>query len=111
VFIAPLAGSTPIASSACSATVRHIVLANGSIGVYSGGGFFLPKHRLGLEELEGSIQDATLRLSNKTPSFADPLGPCSLSGHVDARHDDALAKRIGARVEEILGTVPAAPQP
>lgn len=111
VFISPLAGSTPIASSACSATVRHIVLAEGAIGVYSGGGFFLPRHRLGLPELEGSIRDATLRLTAKTPSFADPLGPCSLSGHVDAQRDEGLARRIGARVDEIVATVPALPQP
>jgi hypothetical protein len=102
VFIAPLAGSTPIASSACSTTVRHIVLAEGAIGVYSGGGFFLPKERLGATELAGSISGVTLRLSGRTPTFADRLGPCELRGKIVAPRDEALAKRIGARVDDVL---------
>lgn len=105
VFISPLAGSTPIASSACSVTVRHIVLAQGAIGAYSGGGFFLPQEHLGASELSGSISGATLRLSGKTPGFADRLGPCTLDAHVNAVRDEALAKRIGARVDEILSVL------
>jgi hypothetical protein len=105
MFIAPLAGSTPIASSACSVTVRHVVLAQGALGVYSGGGFMLPSGHPGDATFGGTISDATLRLTGKTVTFNDRLGPATLSASIATRHDESLAKRIGARMSDVLAAV------
>jgi hypothetical protein len=102
VFIVPRAGHTPIESSACSITLRHIVLAEGEVGIYSGGGFFLPSGRVGRRELSGRVKDATLRLTARTDGFADRLGAAVLSATIKAERNESLAKRIGARVDDVL---------
>src|SRR6185295_4680763 len=71
MFLRPAAGSTPVSTSACSATVRHIILANGNIGVYSGGGFLSPSGHVGDEKLNGSLRGATMRLSGSAGNFVD----------------------------------------
>lgn len=105
LFMVPLAGSTPIGSEACSVMVRHIVLARGSIGVYAGGGFLLPSGRPGDPEFGGSVKGATLRLAGKTPSFVDRLGAATMDAGFAAPRDEATAKRIAARVNDVLGVV------
>jgi hypothetical protein len=102
LFLRPAAGSTPVANSACSATVRHVILANGSIGVYSGGAFLNPSGHVGDPRMSGSIQKATMRLTGSSGSFSDRLGASNLDAHFDVRKDEALAKRIGARLDDIL---------
>lgn len=118
MFLEPRAGSTPISPTACSVVVRHIVLARGEMGVYGGGGFFLPHGRAGSGTLGGKIQGATLRLTGRTRGFADRLGPATLDASFSAARDEATAHRIGAVVNEIVARLepaesppPAAPAP
>ena len=106
LFMVPLPGTTPMDSTACSVTVRHIVLAHGVIGVYSGGGFLNPR-RQGESDLGGTVRGATLRLTGKTAGFADRLGPSTLEGSFVAVRDEALARRIRLRVDEILSKAEA----
>jgi len=105
LFLVPLAGSTPVGSAACSVTIRHIVLARGSIGIYGGGGFLAPSGRPGNEEFGGSIKGATLRLSGQTTSFVDRLGASTMDAGFTAPRDEAMAKRIAARVNDVLAVV------
>jgi hypothetical protein len=105
LFLRPSAGSTPVKNSACSATVRHVILANGNIGVYSGGAFLNPSGKVGDPRLSGSIQHATMRLTGSAGAFSDRLGAANLDAHFDVKKDEALAKRIGARLDDILLTV------
>jgi hypothetical protein len=102
MFLEPLAGSTPIADSACSVVVRHIVLADGAIGVYSGGGFMLPASHSGGRTLSGSVRQATLRLTGKSETFADPLGAATLDARFSAPLDEAGARQLASRVNELL---------
>ena len=108
LFIVPLAGSTPIEDSACSVTVRHIVLARGKIGVYSGGGFLFPTRSTD-NEFSARMSGATLRLTAETPGFSDRLGACTLDTSFRARRDESMATRIGQRVNEILLVVRPVP--
>lgn len=108
LFLSPRPGSTPIESSACSVVIRHIVLAGEAIGVYGGGGFLMPRGRLGDREYGGTIRDATLRLTDQAGSFVDRLGPSTMEARFVARRDEALARRIGARVEDVLAVTRAA---
>lgn len=110
LFVVPLAGTTPLDSTACSIAVRHIVLAKGNIGVYSGGGFLNPS-RAGGTDLAGHVQGATLRLTGKTSGFVDKLGPATLDATFKASREEGLARRIKVRVEEILAKTGTPEQP
>lgn len=102
MFLRPAVGSTPMASTACSATVRHIILVNGNIGVYAGGGFMSPTGKVGDAKFSGSVKGATMRLSGSSGNFVDRLGAATLRADFSARRDEALAKRIAARVDDVL---------
>lgn len=109
MFLEPRAGSTPIEVAACSAIVRHIVFADGEVGIYGGGGFMNPDRRAGRSRFSGTVRGATLRLTGKTPGFNDALGPATLDTSFSARRDEELASLIAARVDDALLRVIAAP--
>jgi hypothetical protein len=102
MFLEPLAGSTPIEASACSVIVRHIVLADGQVGIYGGGGFLNPDRRAGRSRFSGHVRGATLRLTAQTEGFNDALGAATLDARFSARRDEELAALIAARVDDLL---------
>lgn len=102
LFITPEAGNTPIASSACSASVRYVVIADGRIGVYGGGGFLNPSTSPGDRVLAGTLRDATLRLVSATNEFGDRLGASKLDCSFRVTLDQRLAGALAARLESIL---------
>lgn len=102
LFLTPKAGSTPIDSTACSASVRHVVIADGRIGVYGGGGFLSPNTSPGDRVLTGRLSDATLRLVSASPEFGDRLGPSKLDCAFRAPLDQRLANALAARLDTIL---------
>lgn len=106
MFIAPLAGETPIANSACSATVRVVVVADGHVGIYGGGGFLAPREAPGRTTFGGTIRDASCRLTAKSPGFADLLGSSVFSCTFRVPSDAAAAKRIERRLSTILAALP-----
>lgn len=102
LFLTPKAGRTPIDFTAANISVTHVVLTGGSMGVYGGGGFLLPSGSVGDATYGGTIREATLRLVESRPGFADRLGPSELGGKVAARRDDALADEVSARLTLLL---------
>lgn len=113
MFLTPAAGSTPIGRAACTATVRHVVLVNGSIGVYGGAGFLWPKGKTTDQRFGGSMEGTPLRLTGSTPSFSDRLGACTFDCAFSAQRDESLARRISGRIDDILlliGQSPATPK-
>lgn len=111
LFLMPQAGRTPIDSTACNFTVRHLVLAGGQAGMYSGGGFILPASEPGSRWFTASVRDATLRLARTDAGFSDRLGVSTLSGSVSARRDEDRTRAIAARVESLINSLPDAPRP
>jgi hypothetical protein len=118
VFLVPQAGSTPIDPTACNVTIRHLVLAGPSggireasdtprMGLYAGGGFFLPQGDLGEGTVGGSVREASHRLTRATPGFTDLLGPGTLSGRFNAREDEDLARAMRAKLELLVARLPA----
>ena len=102
MFISPQAGSTPIASTANTATVRWLVLSKGRVGVYGGGGFFANSEEVGEKELSGRLSGASLRLVQGGPGFADRLGPSLLSMSVQSVQDEPRAIAISRAMESIM---------
>lgn len=104
LFISPEAGATPIESTACSVTIRLMVISRGHIGVYGGGGFIMPDSDPGDSEFAGDIERATLRFMQSTPGFTDRLGPAELSGEITAPRNDPTTDRLAARFEQLLNS-------
>jgi len=107
IFLMPEAGQTPIDDSACNITVRHAVLTGASTekgpvaGIYAGGGFCLPASAPGDRVFDGSVRDATMRLSRVGDGFVDRLGAARMSGSFAAPRNDQLARAISQRLESI----------
>ncbi|MDX2132233.1 MAG: hypothetical protein SFY69_09285 [Planctomycetota bacterium] len=106
MFIVPKSGKTPIATGASTAAVRVLVLSQGELGVYGGGGFFAQSGDLNGESLGGSIRDGTVQLIRATPGFEDLLGPSFLSGSIGARRsaEDVAALRRAFNYLSSFGT-------
>ena len=102
MFIRPRAGKTPIDSTATNATIRHVVLSSGAIGIYSGGGFMLPRSSKKADVFRAKMRNASLVLTDQTANFHDPLGPSTMSLSVRAPTDEALAALIAARLDQTL---------
>jgi hypothetical protein len=102
LFAIPKAGKTPIDRTASTAAVRTLVIAEGHLGVYGGGGFMLPSGKPGSRSFGGSISGASIRLTGTTPGFEDRIGAGEFSARLSAPLDQANANRIAARLEELV---------
>ncbi len=107
LFLTPKAGRTPIDASACDATLREIVLARGTAGMYGGAGFVLPGTTLMGSSFSGSIRRANLRLLRAAPGFVDRLGDCTLSGRFSAPEDEPMARALHERFDALAQSLPA----
>lgn len=86
MFIQPRPGRTPIETTACTGTIRYIVLTgNGEYGIYAGGGFLLPDGKPDGKRFSGEIHNATLRLVSATPGFKDLIGSGTLGMDFSAK--------------------------
>lgn len=101
MFIQPRAGRTPIESTACSVTLRYIVLAGGEYGIYAGGGFLLPDGRPDGGTFSGRIVNASMRLVSSTPGFLDLIGSGRMSLSFRASRDED-AVRVSTRNADFL---------
>lgn len=106
MFITPLAGETPIANSACSATFRAVVIADGNIGVYGGGGFLAPSQAPGGPKFGGQMRDASCRLSTHSKGFVDRLGYSTFSSDFRVLNNPPTAKLLERRLGTILASLP-----
>jgi hypothetical protein len=111
MFLVPAAGKTPIDSSACNASIRHVVLSHGAIGFYGGGGFFYPNDTPGDAQMQGTIAEASLRLVRASRDFNDLLGSSVAEGTLNAALDDKMAKAIAARLDALANATPPVAAP
>jgi hypothetical protein len=91
----PKAGDTPMDAAATNASIRHIVISNGEVGIYGGAGFALPsddpyRH----ESISITIRDASLSLQEATAGFVDLLSPTHLTGTFTATRDDRRSREL-----------------
>jgi hypothetical protein len=112
MFLAPKAGRTPISADASTCVIRVLVLSNGELGVYGGGGFLAHAGGAGGQTFGGSVARASVRLTRATPGFEDPLGPASFAGTVAATRDEKQATLMGRAFGAIVAyTEPVTPAP
>ncbi|MBL9140800.1 MAG: hypothetical protein JNK53_02935 [Phycisphaerae bacterium] len=81
----PKAGATAVVPSATNLSIRMVVVSNGEVGVYGGGGFGWIDD--GTEDDTGigiDITGSALSLLDRTPGFVDLLSPATVIGEVGA---------------------------
>ena len=99
MFVRPKPGRTPIQQTAISATVRHLIVAGGQVGMYTGAGFMFPSGKPGDSVFGGSITRADLRLERATAGFTDQLGPAEMTISFGAKRDEELSDELHRRIE------------
>lgn len=95
----PRPGRTPIEASSTNLTLRFVVVSEGEVGVYAGGGFgWIDGGTDADEELGIEITGSSLSLIDKTPGFVDLLSPAEMTGTLGARKnaENARATRRAA---------------
>lgn len=105
MFLRPTPGYTPIAVDASSATVRQLLIAQGEMGLYGGGGFLSPRSAVGDESFEGRVRDATLKLLDSTPGFVDRVGPAEFNTRFDVLNDPRAAFAIDAMMDRAIASI------
>lgn len=95
----PRPGKTPIEPSSTNLSIRFVVVSNGEVGVYVGGGFgFISAGRAGDGEIEIDMTGSSISLVDKTPGFVDLLSPAEMTGTLGAfeNAENARATRRAA---------------
>jgi hypothetical protein len=100
----PKPGSTPVDRTATNISIRHVIFSGGQVGVYGGAGFAIPAGDPGDRSLSIEIRDASLRLLDATPGFADLLSPAQLTGRLTVRHDRAQTRRLHLALSQLVST-------
>ncbi len=113
MFVQPRPGRTPIEKTACTVTLRYIVLAgDGEYGIYAGGGFLIPDGAPEGEKFKGSIHNATLRLVSATPGFKDLIGSGVVGFDFSARRDADAVRRTTRNADFLaFGALPTESHP
>jgi hypothetical protein len=95
----PRPGKTPIEPSSTNLSIRFVVVSNGEVGIYVGGGFgFISAGRAGDGEIEIDMTGSSISLVDKTPGFVDLLSPAEMTGTLGAfeNAENARATRRAA---------------
>jgi hypothetical protein len=91
----PKAGDTPMDPSATNASIRHIIISNGQVGIYGGAGFALPSENpANRDTVTFTLRDASLALQEATPGFVDLLTPSQMTGTFSVTRDDKRARQL-----------------
>lgn len=98
----PLPGRTPVDATACNLTIRYVVVSEGEVGVYGGGGFAWPKGDIGKEDATLLIEGSSLALLARSEGFTDLLTPAQLTGTIAARLDEDATRRFRRGVSQLV---------
>jgi hypothetical protein len=101
----PMAGRTPLDSSATNATIRYILLANGEMGIYGGAGFANPSSDPGTATMSVALKDASINLLESTPGFRDLLSPAQMTGVFNARRDEQMTRQMNYAASQIVTNI------
>ncbi len=100
VLWTPVAGKTPLASTSTNLSIELIIISDGHVGIYGGGGYCWmdgnPKDGMQLY-----IEDATIAIQERGVGFSDLLTPATMNGRVRSMPDSVTARQI-ANAAELL---------
>jgi len=101
LFLKPKPGRTPIEPTAASVAIRWVVITQGEIGVYDGAGFMLPGGNITKDSISGTVRNAPLRLTRRTPRFSDPLITPEMNIRFATKLDVQSAAELASRAEAL----------
>jgi len=98
----PMPGETPIDPDATNLSIRYILISNGEVGIYEGGGFGYPigGHEHGMMSLR--VEPSGLVLTESTDGFVDLLSPALLTAVFTGDCDDAAGHRFADGVDQFV---------
>lgn len=89
----PKAGQTPVQPAATNLSIRLVVVTQGEVGVYGGGGFgWITGGTEDDDEIGIEITGSSMALIDRTPGFVDLLTPAAMLGEVGATKDADRAR-------------------
>jgi hypothetical protein len=98
----PKPGATPMDSSATNVVVHYVILSNGELGIYEGGGFAVLSGSPRAGRVSLTMRDASIRLLEATEGFVDRLSPARMTGRFAASRDDERAHLIRLATSQIV---------
>jgi hypothetical protein len=98
----PKAGSTPVSKNSTNLVIRYIVLIDGEVGIYGGGGFAWPRGTPGKTGLGLDVTGSNLALLHSTNGFKDLLSPAALRGWVGGPLNSELMNRFRNTTSQIV---------
>jgi hypothetical protein len=98
----PYPGRTPVDETATNLIIRYVVVSEGQVGVYGGGGFAWPRGEAGKEDVSLVIEGSSLALLAKSDGFTDLLTPARLTGTIYAKLDDDATRRFRRGVSQLV---------
>ncbi|MDG2424515.1 MAG: hypothetical protein P8M22_11100 [Phycisphaerales bacterium] len=102
LLFTPRPGWTPIDSTATNLAVRYMLIVDGQVGIYEGGGFGYPVGTGRSSSMTLRIDEATMQLTRSTEGFVDLLSPAELSGTFSGPCDTAEVDRIRNVVNQYM---------
>ncbi|MCP4758196.1 MAG: hypothetical protein GY894_09050 [Planctomycetes bacterium] len=98
----PMPGETPIDSDATNLSIRYILISNGEVGIYEGGGFGYPigGHESGNMSLR--VEPSGLVLTEATEGFVDLLSPARLTAVFTGICNDSQGHRFADGVDQFV---------
>lgn len=90
----PWPGRTPIDPTATNFICRMLILSNGEVGLYGGGGFCWPSTASKEGLMSIGITGSSLSLLEHSAGFKDLLTPAEIVGTLEANRDDAMVPRL-----------------
>ncbi len=96
----PEAGKTPLAETSTNFVVEHIIVSDGVVGIYGGGGFCWPSGNAETG-MTLDIEDATVAIQEEDERFVDLLTPATLVGTVYSTPNVNKSRLIAAAAERL----------
>jgi len=101
VLWTPVAGKTPLASTSTNVTIKHIIVSDGVVGVYGGGGYCW-KYGNPNDGMLLTVEDANVSIQTQSGTFADLLSPASMAGTISSVPNKQIAKQIANAAYRII---------
>ena len=98
VLWTPVAGKTPLASTSTNLSIEHIIISDGQVGIYGGGGYCW-LNGTAEDGMQLNIENATIAIQQNTDGFADLLTPATMNGEVQSVPNQTVARQIATAAE------------
>jgi len=98
----PRPGETPIDPDATNLSIRYIVISDGQVGLYEGGGFGYPLGGVEDGSMSLRVEPSGVVLTRATDGFVDLLSPAQLQAVFSGPCDDVLGGRIADSVDQFV---------